>query len=262
MKLQNKLNTTLALLSLTSVSAFSLNQVHKNSRFETVTVPLVKAFIPRVGFDDNDNIQVVLNGYLPNRCFTVAEPAVIRTPNGDSIQVKQLATKQKEGICANQAALPPDMKVPVPFTTIASIGQLNPGQYNVQFDGMTGISARHFVVARASLPSVDNMNYALVNNIFVPEQSKAGEPVVAILSGHLNSSCTKLAGIPVPRKVDDVIVLLPQVKVSGGYCLQVLTPFTIKVNLGALSADRYLLHVRSMSGVSVNQVFQTINPQR
>jgi hypothetical protein len=45
-----------------------------------VELPLEAALAPISGYDDNDNIQVILHGALPNACYYVTESPISTLP--------------------------------------------------------------------------------------------------------------------------------------------------------------------------------------
>lgn len=253
MKTQNVTLTTLV-LSLAIASPLRA----ANPETEIVEVPVSQAFIPKEGFDDNDTVQVVLDGALPNSCYSLGEHTVTVNEEKKTVTVKQFAVRKKDGICAqNGANLPIDAQMMIPFQGDVLVGQLNKGEYSVNFQAQGGEKARRFDVTSAPATSIDNVRYAAVNNAYVPDVVKSGENVVARLSGILNSSCTQLAPEITVLKEGDVTVVMPPVVVTfNGPCLQVIRPFVRDLPLGPAGQEgRYLLHVRSMNGRSVNRVY-------
>lgn len=228
--------------------------------FGATTVELgVKSLLaPQKGFDDNDNIQVVLHGALPNACYSLLGHQIEKIDQ-NKIWVRQFAMKQTDGICADESSLPPHMQIEIPFTTEVSLGQLPMGEYEFQFTRPNGEWGSRFVtIAMATALSVDSLPYAAVMGANLVDVVGPTDEVEVTLGGLLNSSCTELDPDIKVEKINDVYVLLPTVKVKTGVmCLQVLIPFTTKVNLGKIGLPGdYLIHVRSMNGKSVNRVLE------
>jgi hypothetical protein len=249
------ITTISASLLVMSVSFFSQGA---NAATTTVEIPVEALFAPLQGFDDNDNVQVVLHGTLPNSCYSLGEYKVEKTAGSDKVRIRQFAYKKKDGYCAEGQSIPDHLAMSIPFTTEVPIGQLPAGNYEINYfqRGETPGSARRSLgVIRATTPNVDNLPYAAVSNIASPDVFNGAENVSVKLNGVLNSSCTHLEDKVLVTQEDDVFVIRPQVRVDQGvYCMQVLIPFELNLNLGKAKPGHYLVHVRSMNGKSVNRV--------
>src|SRR5262245_44536178 len=57
-------------------------------------------FIPRVGFDNNDRVEVVLSGELPSPCFSLDRAYAEKTSDGKGFLVHQMAWQWNSGACA------------------------------------------------------------------------------------------------------------------------------------------------------------------
>src|SRR5690242_13636219 len=93
------------LVSLYSIFGFAqLSQLHLTEiKLDTVLTPLE-------GYDDNDNIQLVLHGEMPNGCFRIGptQAKVVQK----TILVTQYAVENVEGVCADKANMPFHMQIP------------------------------------------------------------------------------------------------------------------------------------------------------
>lgn len=227
---------------------------------ERVEVAVETVMAPARGYDDNDNVQVVLYGMLPNACYRLEKHTVEKTPTPGRFKVRQFATRDHDGICAEHADLPDFINMAVPFTQELSVGQLNAGTYSFEFlrgRDRTGIRVLH--VAPAPTPRVDSMPYAAVSGAQIADVLPETSELQVTLTGVLNSTCTQLADTVKIEKVDDVFVVMPTIRVEEGtFCAQVLTPFERKVNLGRTKPGRYLVHVRSMNGRAVNRAVEVM----
>jgi hypothetical protein len=246
---------TLAVLALTLSSSPSVAATN----VEVVEIPIQRVFVPSVGFDDNDNIQLVVDGVLPNSCYTLAGQLTEPSEESDSFKIKQYAYKRHDDVCASEQTLPTHMKAVVPFSTEAWLGRMPIGDYNVLFDTGGGKwSKRKFNVQAALSPDVDNIPYAAIVNVYVGAAIPAGKPAEISLTGYMTSSCMELGEFDV-KVLDDVVVVLPKVNVrSGEVCKEVLVPFEKKLAVGPFQEGRYLIHVRSMNGRAVTQTFSSI----
>ena len=234
---------------------------------EVVEVPLIKAFVPQQGFDDNDpNVHAVLAGYLPNACYRLTQAVVERNDAGVPVRVRQMAEFSRDGICAESGALPPHLNELVPFTTEVSLGdarsgRLPAGSYSIAYsyrdrDSEVRDVSRAFTVERALRPTVDNMQYAAVSTAAVPSLAVAGESIVASIVATLTSSCSELTDNVIINRVDDVVVALPTIRVRDSLlCTFMLRDVARSVPIGSFGEGVYLLHVRSKNGHAVNRVF-------
>lgn len=251
---------SLGLAAAFSTSAFALTPIAIHTADEDYEIPLTKAFIPPVGYDDNDTVELVVTGYLPNHCYSLAQTEVAVDKHTQTIHVKQHATKQIEGICAEEENLPAHLAAVQPFTTTARVGRLRANQYTVQYDrnedGVSVPATRAFNVSPALRPSQDNMEYASVSHAFMSDIVLSGTSVSAVISGSLTSSCVDLSSNVFVSKTDDVIVVLPGLTVrEQPLCTFELRPFERTISLGQFVPGTYLLHVRSQNGQAVNTVF-------
>src|SRR4051812_23648727 len=120
-------------LASTSVFADSHDQTVLETTFDRIEVPVEIALAPAQGFDDNDNVQVVLYGKLPNACFGLDRYSVEEVKGKANVyKIRQFAVRRTDGVCANPNNLSEFMKFNIPFTSEISIGTLNAGQYRFQ----------------------------------------------------------------------------------------------------------------------------------
>jgi hypothetical protein len=226
---------------------------------ERVEVLIDAALSPTVGFDDNDNVEVVLHGNLPNACYVLAETTMETDVNKKIIRLRQYAQKKTDGICAEGGNLPDFLKMAVPYTTEVSLGQMKVGDYEFSYKkSNTQLGTRMLSITEAFSPSVDNMPYAITTDVKVKDIVTSKDTVEVKIQGVLNSSCIDLDDHITVTKIDDVFVVLPTIKVRQGMCIQMLRPFEKTIELGKVEAGHYLVHVRSMNGNAVNKIFESI----
>jgi hypothetical protein len=232
--------------------AFSLS-AHET---ESVEVPIQRVFIPAHGYDDNDSIEAVIEGELPNFCYSLGRAEVSKPTGEGFISIRQYALKQTGGICADSEQDLPQLKTTVPFTDTVSLGQLKSADYQLRFfPAQQKPAERGFHVAAATAKTVDTLPYASLSQISVPDYFPEGHNVLVEVRGTLNNSCYELADKVEVKRMDDVSVLLTTVEIERAEpCLMVVRPFTVMVNLGELPAGRHLVHARSMHGKALNRV--------
>ena len=125
---------------------------------------LTTSYVP-IGFDDNDNIQVTVDGYFSNSCYKVGPTAVkFAAPN---IIVQQYAYKYS-GMC---------LQIIVPFHQTVNLGILKSGTYHI-VDGSSGTRLGALPVTVAKSSSADDYLYAPVSDAFLTFSN--GKPSVTI----------------------------------------------------------------------------------
>ncbi len=205
-----------------------------------------KVFSP-VGFDNNDNSQVVLFGHFPHNCYK-AGPATY-TVVGNEILVKNTSTEN--------TAIDPCIKAPVPWTTTLNLGMLAPGKYSVKIADDTGkwVPYTDLSVSTALTERTDDYNYSYVEGAIIDRSG--GTPVLAI-TGTFSLTCMQLGAVEV-RESAGVIAVLPTVQIwessTCGYPFLPI-PYTKRVQLPSYLKGPTLIHIRSMNGQALNQVVE------
>jgi hypothetical protein len=224
-----------------------------------VEIPVEALLAPITGFEEKNVIQVVLYGYLPNSCYTLSDSTVERVSDS-TFEVRQFALHDTGGMCADEASMPAHARMIVPFTQEVSIGHLAAGTYRFEWSKSgDGHPVRTLVVSHNVSPTTDTLPYAAVSAAKAQDVISSLQPVVVTLSGVLNSTCTHLNKQVRVIHEDDVLVLLPTVRVDTGVmCGQVMIPFETRIDLGPLPPGIRLIHVRSMNGRAVNKVINVM----
>lgn len=215
-------------------------------------VQITKVYAPTKGFDDNDQIEVVTEGVLPNPCYTLAK-TIIGPKVNNSFMVRQTAWRSKEGAC-NTGDLIDD---PVPYISVGVVGQLNKGDYAAQFTNKGGeLDKKVFNVEEASSKAVDNFDYAAIQNVDAKEIFYEGTEVVVTLNGVWTTKCQEFKKPIAIEKQDDVFLVLPILKQTDDKCEKGTFPVAEKVSLGKLAAGTYLVHSRSRGGKAIYRQIQ------
>lgn len=226
-----------------------------------VDVAIEKVFVSPEGYDDNDNITIVVHGSLPSLCFQVVDPAYVINVKTKTILVRQLAVKVNYPDCV-KGATPKAYGQGGIFTSELQIGSIGAGDWKVVYDnGTKTLAERTFKVAKANSDTVDESIYAPVLSTFIPDLVYETKNAEVVLSGIINTSCLDLdpANIEVV-KFSDVIVILPRLTVmNGDDCKKIELPLQEVVSVGELNPGEYLLHVRSMTGRALNRVFKVVS---
>jgi hypothetical protein len=216
-------------------------------------------FVPPVGYDDNDRIQLVLDGKLPNLCFELAQNHFDVNQKEKIITIQQFIKRKQIPECLTKNdKLPGYLKWPEPFTTEVHIGTLSEGNYRIRFQSaLDSIQERVFQVKKSSSSSIDEMLYAPISDAFIPEIVYETENGEFVLTGIWQSSCLDLHHEDIQVETfSDVFVVLPKMTVQENTdCFRQQRPLREIVSLGSLKQGRYLLHIRSLTGKSINKVF-------
>lgn len=204
-----------------------------------------RVFAP-IGFDSNDDAQVVLYGHFPDSCYQAGPAtAVVR---GREIRVRNLASRSDSPGCVTAT---------VPWTTTVHLGSLAEGRYRVfvESSGGRAIEYAQLEVFHAITSRADDYLYAYVNGAIV---NQAKRPPVLTISGSFNLTCMEIAKIRV-RENSGTIVVQPIVRLrKDEVCAHPFAPipFTASVTLQPRTREATLIHIRSMNGQALNQVIE------
>lgn len=227
----------------------------------SVELNVTRIFVPEVGYDDNDRVEIVLDGKLPDACYRLGKTVVSKSSEG-VFSVHQYGLRLNADPCGPRETLPPYMKLAVPYSLTVSLGHLAPGDYELNYHGERASEVAAFAVEESPLHSIDARPYAPVDGVHVAAIYFGEQQVEAVLSGTLPSLCAKLREPVEYYRTGDTFVLLPQIdEVPGQPCAAQVQPFEKRVSLGEVPQGRYLVHVRSANGISRNRVF-SVEPYR
>ncbi len=225
-------------------SSFLAMGVATSAHAEYLQLP-ERVFAP-VGFDTNDNSQVVLYGHFPDTCFQ-AGPAEALI-NGHDITIRNRAHRTERETC---------VKAPVPWTTVVHLGSLEMGTYRISVEAPNGraIPYANLEVFPNRSKQADDLPYAYVNGAIV---NRTGLSPVLTISGSFNLTCMEMADVLV-RETAGTIVILPVVRLrKDEVCGHpfVPIPFTKSIVLHPKTNKATLIHIRSVNGQALNQVIE------
>ena len=208
-----------------------------------VPISSARTFAPS-GFDDNDQTQVVLEGSLDNDCYRLAKPRVTIDQTAKLIQIQPTAD-YFQWMC---------LEVLVPWTQVVDLGTLAAGPYNIKV-GDNGQSET-ITINHSSTISPDDHVYAPIDSTSVTVDD-ASRTITATLRGRFTTRCAEFEEI---RVLDSgkTIQVLPIMKAGTSRTCRDRREVTFEqdVNIPWRDAGRYLVHVRSLNGQAVNQVFE------
>ncbi len=231
--------------------------VHANPTIMDINPVWVKpeqAFIPS-GFDDNDNAQIVLDGWYSNTCYKSAPTEVTVDEAQKVISIKNKAYFNDAAMC---------VAMMVRFTDVIDLGLMRAGQYRVMVGekqngkfapmGTLRIASRQRLAAQGKSLS-DEVLYAPVQDVFIQLSRKEGADPVLVLRGVMTSSCMEVKEVLLRYTEGNVVEVRPIAQIKGdGFCIQKMIPFEKRVSLKDAPQGRTLIHVRSLNGKAINKV--------
>jgi hypothetical protein len=205
-------------------------------------------FIPK-GFDDNDNVQIVLAGEFTSTCYKVGPSSVKVDPVRKEIRVRDDAIFH-DGCCCTFML--------VSYVKPIDLGILPAGKYSVLLEkdsvGMNSLLQGELTVAQSFTIGPDDHLYAPVSHAEVTARDEL------ILKGNFKNSCMRMKKIKVQHQnhqKDPVIVILPVAEFSGSVtCRSGSFPFEERLQLPRLTDELTLIHVRSLNGQALNKVVE------
>lgn len=211
---------------------------------DLVQVALKKAWVP-VGFDDNDQAQIVVMGIFPNTCFQTGPYRVTQTDRG--LEISQMAYVYKAKC----------LQMSVPFTNVIELGLVRAAKQNI-IDTKSEKPIAEILVTQAKDAAVDDFMYAPVSEAFILKENGAS---VLHMVGNLPSKSIRIKEIKV-SPFPDVVVVQPIVEAVPGLqpiweLVSEFAPrphFHVKKALTDLPKGVYLLHIRTMNGKAINQL--------
>ena len=222
------------LLASLTFSGFALAQENPVK----VPVSFKRIYVPE-GFDDNDNVQFVGEGLFSSSCYRYSDTAVSVNHTDKIINISTNAFKYN-GVC---------MMLVLPFDRVVDVGILKQGTYSI-VQGQTGLQVGSIVVKSSTRGEPDDNLYAPISQALFT--SKGGVNKVT-LTGDFPLSCMKLRKVET-HVLTDSLIIQPIAEMVNTGCKDGTFPFETEVDFGTVKPGRYLLHVRSMNGKSINSL--------
>ena len=146
---------------------------------------------------------------------------------------------------------------PIQYTKSIEIGNLKAGTYTLKFNQGKKVVSKKFVVTATVSTGIDDYLYAPISNAFIPELIYSTDNAEVILTGILTNTCMNFNGDVEVQKVGNVFIVLPKMSLNTfTQCTETQIPLQSIVSLGSIKKEgRYLIHIRSTTGRSVNKVF-------
>lgn len=212
-----------------------------------VTAPVAKVFVPQ-GFDDNDNVEVVVHGHFPSTCYKTGPASASLDEATGVITLDVKAYQYRGAMCA---------QVLVPFTQSIKVGTLASGTYRVEVLDRPTATIPALVVGQATTSGADDHFYAPVAQVSL-EADASGQYVLNAEGEYpfFFVGCMVIRELRTYLSPGNTLVVLPISElVDGPECApQAMSKkFSVSTPVGALAADEYLIHVRVLNGESVNR---------
>lgn len=211
---------------------------------EEIIAPVHKVFAP-LGFDNNDNSEVVVHGEFTSTCFKVGNAYARVNHRRKVIDVTVTAFHYRGAICAQMS---------LPFIKSVPLGILNPGAYNIRVNGRPQAETTPLVIAHTNNREADDFLYAPVEQAELVKDY-AQNKVYLELSGTypiMLVGCMQIKEVTTQLTPGNVVVVRPIAEIREDGSCDARGRFKHRAELSSLEAGEYLLHTRALSHTSLN----------
>lgn len=209
-----------------------------------VVAPVEKVFVP-TGFDDNDNVEIIVHGQFGNSCYRVGQAQAEVDKATNEIKAYVTAYFYPGAVCA---------QVEMPYIEPVKVGLLDFGNYSVSVNRRS-MPAEVNVKPSESV-SPDDYLYAPVDSADLAIDDAGNQTLYLTGTYPLYASgCMVMREIMFERNPDDVLVVLPKAEVTHGpECARDSDRFKYAKPIPQAEALKGtgLVHVRVMNGKSFN----------
>ena len=202
-----------------------------------------------MGFDNNDNAQIVLYGNLPDTCHKAGTVRYRIDKSRKTIFIRNEVYFYSGCWCAD---------VLVPYIQTVNLGVLREGNYEIVVEAPDGSFKKmaRFPVSVSTTAGPDEYLYAPVENVHF-KKGNGSEPSEVLITGAFRNSCMYLEDVKVTYRPNHVIEIQPVAGMQkGNDCVPDFRLFSAKVELKDSVHGRALIHVRSLNGQALNQVIE------
>lgn len=217
---------------------------HAASPITVIPSPVDHLFIP-AGFDNNDNVEVVVTGHFPSTCY--ARNRVDVKVVKDLIDIKVTAFHRRDSSikCLDMS---------VPYTEVVTVGNLQAGNYKIQVNEESKGIKDNLVISESRSNNMDEFIYAQVD--YIDLGFAGGATGSAFIHAQLPSPCLEFDHVEYLSNGKDTISIMPIMKQVSDFCPMKMVPYEIpiKYDLSTVTADKVLLFSRSIDGRSVSTI--------
>jgi hypothetical protein len=212
-----------------------------------VTAPVDQAFVP-LGFDDNDDVEIVLHGHFPSTCYKVGPVKATVDMELGQILIESKAYEYRSDTCVQAL---------ISFTQTIKVGNVVPGSYQIKVVDRPEATTVPLEVTESRSPNPDDFLYAPVAATSL-DKTDSGDYTLTI-SGefpYMYVGCMVLREVKTYMSPGNTLVVLPVAELTDGRECEpqsVTKRFSATKVIGALAEGDYLVHVRVLEGNSLNR---------
>jgi hypothetical protein len=235
---------TIGLLSSVTLSANPVNPVE-------IASPIHKIYVP-MGFDDNDNVEIVLHGEFPSTCYQVGDAKASVDAEKKLITVTATSLRYPGRICLQSIT---------PFIQSVKVGVIEQGAYDVVYKAADGSTLKtNLDITKRKTESPDEFLYATVDNAYLDVNAASGKQALK-LQGHFPMffvGCMVMKEVRVLSNPSDVLVVQPIAEIVEDESVCASQPsdrsYEYTSGLQEPFSGEGLLHVRTLNGNSLNRL--------
>ena len=233
-----------------SGSVVLTNGARAETEPKLVLSPVEKVFVP-LGFDNNDNVEIVLHGHFRNSCYKVG-PAHAKV-NHLTKKIHVTAYAYKYPATCLQAL--------VSFTQVVKLGTVDVGDYKILLGQAPDLGEVNLNIVKSRTVSPDDFLYAPVSEVNLAGNEPAGQPTITVSGSYpfMFRGCMILRDVRVQQTPGNVLVVQPVAEYTeGDECLPQTQSksFAVSVPLAERVHGDNLIHVRVLNGDSLNRVVE------
>ena len=211
---------------------------------QLVKAPVERVFVP-FGFDDNDNVELVVHGQFASTCYKTG-PATAKVDDVTKVITIDAQAYLYSGICAQAL---------IPFTQTIKLGIVKLGDYKVVVQDSPQAQAAILNIVAATTTNADESYYAPVEGVAL-NATKNGVRVEGEWP-YTFVGCMVMKDIRTEVTSGNVVVVRPVAEFTDGPACdsqRLSHHFSIEVPLAAsLTSGDYLLHARALNGNALNR---------
>lgn len=233
-----------------SVTTSFFNAQMVGSLTETFEPEIKNIHIP-IGFDDNDQAEVIVEVEFTNTCQEFGRSFVREHEDFPDTLLLYVEGIRKDGFCT-QVKNRDIVSIPV--------GRKPAGIYEIR--SFKDLSRRlgKLSIREAQTSKIDDSLYAPISSVLMTEDP-LGIRRILTLTGHFSNTCLKFEKILIAKTAPSLIEVLPIITMEDRLdCEDREHPFLIQQGLPEhkgdreITAGRYVFHVRKMNGGAVNKI--------
>lgn len=243
--------SNLSFLSL-GLGLFAVSTVALGSNGRLVPSPTENLFIP-IGFDDNDNVEIVVHGHFKNSCYKVGPTDVQIDKQAKTVKVTPQAYEYTGAVCAQMM---------VPFIQSIKLGMLDAASYKVTVANNQAIPEQMLPVTARHVESPDDFIYAPVEDAKIEVGASTSDQTLVVEGRYPLTivGCALIRYVKVSTS-GDVLVAQPVMDLLTDNNECKARGWTPKFSVAApleqpLSKGDKLIHVRVLNGNSYNKVVE------